>query len=728
MMYQNIVLAGNPNSGKTTLYNALTGSEQRVGNWPGVTVEKKQGTTHIGSASYQVIDLPGAYSLDDSQADGLDERIAAKYINDMDANSLIVNVVDATHLERHLYLTVQLLEYGLPMMVVLTMTDRLPHSAIDTHKLAMLLGVPVVSVAAHQEGGLDDFKRSLSQFKFTADNHLQLEYPAEVTDELESIKSELTNESAAKQQVLALRQWQAQTTDADILIADTRFGMVHSISRQVKSNQPSKQKHISQLIDKIVLNRFLGLPIFLMAMYAMFVFAINIGGVFQACFDQLSELLFVDSVAHLFNMAGMPAAFTAVLAYGLGKGINTVVTFIPVISAMFLFLSFLEGTGYMARAAFVIDRLMRMIGLPGKAFVPLIVGFGCNVPAIMATRTLESEKDRILAIMMSPFMSCSARLAIFTVFVGVFFPVGGHNIVFALYLIGIAVAVVTGYFLRSTLLNKRLTPLLMELPDYHIPNFKALMRQVWSRLKHFIQRAGRVIIPVCTILGAINMLSYGATGLELGGDGKRLLSYIGELLTPLLAPMGISSDNWPATVGLLMGTMAKEVVIATLNTLYSSLAGLQSAANESFQFWGAVQAALMTIPENITDLATAVVNPVAASLPDQQMDNQVLGVLAKHFKDGTAAFAYLLFVLLYVPCISTMAAIKKELNQFWMLFSIVWSTSIAYMTATLFYQLATMKQHYLASSLYFIAFLMLLVLANKVIKQALPSLKHRAYG
>ncbi len=687
MTYLTLALVGDPNCGKTTLFNALTGSEQRIGNWPGVTVEKKEGQFSVDDRRFSVIDLPGTYTLDTEMSDGLDERIALDYINSM-KDGLLINVVDASNLERHLYLTVQLLERGIPMIVVLTMNDRLPKDALNIKELELVLGVPVVAVMAHKQQQLDALYDALKQA-------LPTNVPLKI-----DIGSTLHDASE----------------DVDILIADARYGFAQQACQKAFEFKAKVTDRYTQVIDKWVLNRFLGLPIFLLMMYTMFLFSINIGGVFQDFFDQTSQLILVDGVAHVLSALHTPDVFTALLAFGLGKGINTLLTFVPVITSLFFFLSLLEGSGYMARAAFVVDRIMRSIGLPGKAFVPLIVGFGCNVPSIMATRTLDSEKDRIMAAMMSPFMSCSARLAIFTVFVSVFFPVGGHNIIFALYMIGICIAILTGFFLRNTLLNKDLSPLLMELPPYHLPNIKGLFHQTWSRLRHFLVRAGRIIVPVCSVLGVLNALSVNEHGFMLNGSGDSVLAWLGKWLTPLFKPMGLRADNWPATVGLLMGTLAKEVVIATLNTLYSGMAGLSHAGTESYDFWQGLHQALLTIPEKIGLLSHAFYHPILASAPDQSLNDGVKHVLYQHFDGLASVFAYLLFILLYVPCVSTMAAIRKELNAFWMYFSIIWSTGIAYMSAVLSYQLLTISQHYAQSIAYIGLFLAIFFVMRYVVK------------
>ena len=269
----------------------------------------------------------------------------------------------------------------------------------------------------------------------------------------------------------------------------------------------------------------------------------------------------------------------ALCANGIGKGINTTLTFIPVMAAMYFFLALLEASGYMARAAFVVDKVMRMLGLPGKSFVPMIVGFGCNVPAIMAARTLDSERDRLLTVLMSPFMSCSARLAIYAVFVAAFFPTGGQNVVFSLYLIGILMAVLTGVLLRKTVLRGPTSPLILELPAYHRPSFRRLAKETARRLHYFITRAGRFIIPVCVILGGLNALTLHG-GLSMNdASSPSILSWIGQSLTPIFAPMGLHPDNWPATVGLLTGTLAKEVVVGSLNTMYAQMVHNRSMAS-----------------------------------------------------------------------------------------------------------------------------------------------------
>lgn len=428
-------------------------------------------------------------------------------------------------------------------------------------------------------------------------------------------------------------------------------------------------------------------------MYLMFLFAINVGGAFQDFFDITTDTIFVQGSAWLLAQMHTPQWLIALIANGIGVGINTTLTFIPVIASMFFFLSLLEASGYMARAAFVVDKLMRLLGLPGKSFVPMIVGFGCNVPAIMAARTLDSERDRLLTVLMSPFMSCSARLAIYAVFVAAFFPSGGQNVVFALYLIGILMAVLTGLLLRKTTLQGQASPLVLELPVYHRPSLRRLLRETGFRLKHFIVRAGRVIIPVCILLGGLNALTVSGGISSNEADTHSVLSLLGQWLTPLFTPMGLTQENWPATVGLLTGMLAKEVVVGSLNSLYAQLGHVGQSALDGFDFLGSLQAAFWSIPENLANLGQALINPILASAPDNELSHSMYGMMAERFDGKAGAFAYLLFILLYIPCVSTMAAIRQEANRQLMWFSVVWSFVVAYTAAVIFYQLARFGQH-----------------------------------
>jgi ferrous iron transport protein B len=386
-------------------------------------------------------------------------------------------------------------------------------------------------------------------------------------------------------------------------------------------------------------------------------------------------------------------------------------TFIPPIGFMFLFLSFLEDSGYMARAAFVMDRFMRVIGLPGKSFIPMLVGFGCNVPAIMATRTLESDRDRTLTIMMNPFMSCGARLPVYALFAAAFFPTGGQNLVFLLYLIGIGFAVLTGLVLKSTLLKGDITPFVMELPPYHLPTVRTVLLRAFERLKTFIFKAGKVLIPVIVALAFLNSL--GTDGTFGNEDSeKSALAAISLSITPVLKPFGVTDENWPATVGVFTGIFAKEAVVGTLDALYGSIDAAAEGGEEEdeFSFWGAIGESFATIPANLSDLAGTLLDPLGLSIGDvgdptvaaeeQAVSVGTFGAMVMLFGSTVAAFAYLLFILLYFPCVAAIAAVYRETNLKWTIFAGFWTTFMAYLAAVVFYQTATFGSHPASSTVW----------------------------
>ncbi len=729
-----IGLVGNPNCGKTTIFNALTGGRQRVGNWPGVTVERKSGFFEWQGTTVEAIDLPGIYSLASVSVDSsLDERIACDYILKRQAN-LIINIVDASNLERSLYLTTQLLEMSVPVILALNMMDvaRQRQMKIAVEQFAKALHCPVVILEASNGKGIKELKNAVVHAQPIIPSSF-VEYPTLITDIVTEIANEIPVQSGLENKWLALRlleedqfvrQFIPETIlkkipayqekihrvlqeDSDILLADARYRSIQAVVSSCVTTSTQQCKTWTTYIDRIVLHRVLGIPIFLSVMYLMFFFAINIGGAFQDFFDIGSSTLFVDGLAQGLARLHAPAWLVALLANGVGKGINTTVTFIPVIGALFLFLALLEDSGYMARAAFVIDRLMRALGLPGKSFVPMIVGFGCNVPAVMAARTLENKRDRILTVMMSPFMSCGARLAIYAVFTAAFFPVGGQNVIFMLYLIGILLAMLTGLLLRKTLLQGESAPLMMELPVYHLPHLKTLGLHAWQRLQGFVLRAGKLIVPLCVLLGILGSLNVGGSLNTGEGDAHSLLSVVGRSVTPVFAPMGIQQDNWPATVGLLTGVLAKEVVIGTLNALYSQVGHLANLSGDTFHFWDGLHNAILSIPANLSQLGSALGNPVLAKAPAHTVSQGVYGLIAKQFDGQVGAIAYLLFVLLYFPCVSTTAAMLREVSRGWTFFSVTWTTGVAYGAAVLFYQLATWARHPCASFIWVTSITML---------------------
>ncbi|MBL8660672.1 MAG: Fe(2+) transporter permease subunit FeoB [Rhodospirillales bacterium] len=747
-----IGLVGNPNCGKTTLFNILTGTRQRVGNWPGVTVEKKTGQYGHAGRSVEVVDLPGTYALTAPDGDGaLDERIAQSFLVEGGAG-LIVNIVDASNLERNLYLTAQLLEMRLPVVVALNMMDvaKDRRIRIDVDRLARRLGCPVVPIVAARRQGIEVLKdaivAALDEPRAAA---VDLPYPAAINDAVAALAPLLAGagDPAKDRRWLAVRLLEGDGAamrmasaeavadlpglrrrieehgdeEPDILIAAARYAWVHDVVSDVMTRTGEVRRSVSDRIDRIVLNRALGIPIFLVVMYAMFMFTINIGGAFIDFFDLLFGAIFVDGAAAALSRLGSPAWLTTLLADGVGGGIQTVATFIPVIGFLFLFLSALEDSGYMARAAFVMDRFMRTVGLPGKSFVPLIVGFGCNVPAIMAARTLENQRDRTMTIVMAPFMSCGARLPVYALFAAAFFPIGGQNLVFGLYLIGIAAAVLTGLALKRTLLQGDSSPFIMELPPYHLPAPGNVLLRTWDRLKGFIIRAGRVIVGVVVVIAFLN--SWGSDGSFGNQDSDRsVLAAIGRTMVPVFAPMGISDDNWPATVGIFTGILAKEAVVGTLNSLYTGLAendagapAASAPAAASPSLADDIAAAFATIPANLAAALAALGDPLGLGIGDvssveaaaqgQNVATGTFTAMAARFDGAAGAFAYLLMVLLYMPCVAATAAVYRETNLQWTLFVCGWTTLMGYTSAVLFYQVATFARDPVIAGLWILGML-----------------------
>ena len=729
MQQVTIGVVGNPNCGKTTLFNALTGAKQRVGNWPGVTVDRKSGSFRVQDTQVEVIDTPGIYSL---AASSLDEEVTRDFLLSRQAR-LIVNIVDASNIERNLYLTSQLLEMRIPMVIALNMMDMAldRQLQIDVQGLAQRLGCPVVPMTAAKNLGINELKGAILK-SAQAPGHAEAEvmYPLLVQEAVQSLAEDIEEACAvkkidprwmalkllegdagptrllpisapvqAKVEALQQRIETGEDEEVDIVIASARYGFVTWLTQGLVIKRGRLTTTTSDRIDRVVLSRIFGLPIFLVAMYLMFMFTINLGGAFIDFFDQFAGTLFVDGFGELLEGLHAPDWLTAVLATGIGGGIQTMATFIPPIGFMFLFLSFLEDSGYMARAAFVMDRFMRFIGLPGKAFVPMLVGFGCNVPAIMATRTLENERDRTLTIMMNPFMSCGARLPVYALFAAAFFPTGGQNLVFFLYLIGIGFAVLTGLVLKNTLLKGEVTPFVMELPPYHLPTLRSVVLRALDRLQTFLFKAGKVLIPVIMVLSVLNSLGTdGSFGNE--DTDKSALASISKVITPVLRPMGVTDENWPATVGIFTGIFAKEAVVGTLDSLYRSIDQQvedgEPAAEEAFDFWGGIHGAFATIPENLLGVLDTLTDPLGISVGDvsdanlaaeeQEVSVNTFGSMVRLFGSQSAAFAYLLFVLLYFPCSAAIAAVYRETNLAWTGFVGFWTSFLAYFASTLYYQ------------------------------------------
>jgi ferrous iron transport protein B len=672
--------------------------------------------------------------------------VTRDYLLSHDAD-LVVNVVDATNLERNLYFTVQLLEMGVPLVLALNMTDvaRKRGIHIDGAALAEKLGCPVVPIVATSGEGLSELQaRMLAVADRTDTGGFPLALDDSIEQALLQIEALMQFDDPVNRRWLALKLLEEDTDveqpgelatlladlrhriadrhgqETDLVIADSRYSHAHALAQAVVEHTAGTTRTLSDSLDRIVLGRMTGIPLFLAVMYLMFLFTINVGGAFIDFFDGVAGAFFVDGLGELMSAAGSPDWLRVLVADGAGAGLQVVATFIPIIAALYLFLSVLEDSGYMARAAFVMDRFMRAIGLPGKAFVPLIVGFGCNVPAIMATRTLENERERKLTILMNPFMSCGARLPVYALFAAAFFPQSGQNVVFALYLIGIGVAILTGLLMKQSLLPGSSSGFMMELPPYHLPTLKGVLLRAWDRVRLFVKEAGQVIVVMVLALNVLNSIGTDGT---FGNENteQSLLSETARILTPAFTPLGVQEDNWPAVVGIFSGILAKEVVVGTLDSLYTRVAALESGLQEQppFDLWQSLSEAAATVPRNLAELSDTLLDPLGISLVSEQdaaahdVNQAVFGAMQARFDGQVGAFAYLLFVLLYFPCVATIGAIRRETGTGWAVFVAAWTTGIAYLTATVYYQAATWSLHP-TSSLGWISTL-LLVFAGIVI-------------
>ncbi|MFT6092815.1 MAG: ferrous iron transport protein B [Pseudohongiellaceae bacterium] len=678
-----IALLGNPNCGKTTVFNLLTGARQKVGNWPGVTVEKKTGHFSLGGEQFELIDLPGVYSLEQVYQ-GLDEKIAKDFIEQGNPD-LVINLVDATNLERSLVLTQQLAEQEIPYIIGLNMLDVAKQQGLSIHpeKLQEQLDVPVIPMTASRREGLEDLKAALAAARSAPPPRS----PKPIAEE-------------------------TPVTEDPIL---QRYHRSRQLSNGVVEVSPAHDS-LSERIDNVVLNKWLGVPFFLLMIYLMFTFAVNLGAVFIDFFDILFAAVLVDGSTWLLTLVSAPPLIITLVAQGLGGGITLVATFIPVIGFLYLCLSLLEDSGYMSRAAFVIDRLMSGIGLPGNAFVPLIVGFGCNVPSVMAARTLGRESDRLMTISMAPFMSCGARLTVYALFAAAFFQQNGQNIVFGLYLLGIALAVFTGWIFRKQLFKGEITPSFQEMPAYHVPVIRNILTTTWFRLRGFVIRAGKTIVSVVIVLSFLNSVS---TDFTFGNEDSEnsVLSVIGKSITPAFAPMGISEDNWPATVGLFTGMFAKEAIVGTLDALYSDPSDRSDGSAPDLV--AAVAEAIGSIGTELAALGGALTDPLGISIGDvtdldavtqaQGVKDTTLTNMATLFNSPFSAFCYLVFVLLYAPCVAVLGAVNKEAGWQWTLLVFSWCTGLAYITATVIYQIGVFRVDPLFSSLWITSMLTILI-------------------
>ncbi len=700
----NVALVGNPNTGKTTLFNQLTGSRERTGNWTGVTVDCAEADFDAGGHNFRVTDLPGIYSF---TADTQDERVARDFLIKTPPD-VVVNILDASNLERSLYLTSQLLDMRVPMVVALNQTDIADDHGltVDHQHLSRHLGCPVVPAVASRRIGVEELKAAVASVAATrarpaarvsfgdaehAVQRLQMCLIVAADDAAvdsrwlavkllerdpfaRSLTGNLFEEIVAEETASIARHSSHTPAEA---ITDARLGFIRGLARDVVKRDLAIGRRASDIADRLLLSRPLGIPFFLLVMYGVFWLTVNLTYPMVDFIDTALNLLLVEAPRQWLLAAHAPGIIVRALADGLGSGLATVATFMPPIFMIFLCLSLLEESGYMARAAFIMDRFLCHIGLPGKAFIPLLVGFGCTVPALMATRTLEQRRDRIMTMLIAPFMSCGARLPVYAVFAMAFFPSHGGAMIFSLYLTGAALAILSGLLLHRTLFQGEVSSFVMELPPYHLPVLRGCMEHVWFNLKSFLCRAGKIIMLIAVAVSLLTGLFENFASSPETAAGTRASA--GRFMTRVFRPMGMSADNWPAAAGLLSGLMAKEAIIGTLDALYTQPddpSGATAAIG-----WELRQA-----------LITLAADYGLAEARGDSADSARAGLLTairQNFNDRAAAFAYLLFVLIYSPCLSALIVLGREAGWRWMFFSVVYQTALAWSAATVYYQSVT---------------------------------------
>jgi len=660
-----IALAGNPNSGKTTIFNALTGSRQHVGNWPGVTVEKKEGKFKYDGFEIDVVDLPGTYSL---TAYSLDERIARDFLikEKIDA---VVAVIDASNLERNLYLVSQLLELGVNVILDLNMMDVVEKRKININieKMSEILGIRIVKTIGTKKEGLEELKREIIKNTNGRDlDVLKIDYGSDIEGEIKKI-SELIEGKVNS--IYPVRWFSVKLLEGDLEIINTArsFPGGKDIEKKVMESKLKLEKHlgydletaiverryaflegivkecmssgkltleerldISDRIDRVVTNKFVGIPIFLGLMWLMFQFVFKVGEPISGWIDRLFSWLAKVASTGLEGI-GTPLWLSSFISDGVIAGVGSVLVFLPYIMLLFLAIAVLEDSGYMSRAAFVMDRFMHALGLHGKSFIPMVLGFGCSIPAVMATRTLESRKDRILTILIVPLMSCSARLPIYTLFAAAFFPNYQGLVVFSLYILGIILAVIVARIFKSIFFRHEVAPLIMELPPYRLPSIKGIFVHMWERGRLFLKKAGTVIFAAVVLIWILASLPW---GVEYASQGS-FIGKLGAFIAPVFGPAGFGF--WQAGVSLIFGIIAKEVVVGAFGTLYG-------VAEEG-----------------------------------------IINVIQSQFT-AISAYAFMAMSLIYIPCIATIAVIKRETNWRWTALAVGYSLILGWIVATIIYQ------------------------------------------
>jgi ferrous iron transport protein B len=743
-----IALAGNPNVGKSTLFNALTGSRQHVGNWPGKTVEKKEGQFRVGERDVTLVDLPGAYSL---TAYSIEEIITRDYIVN-DHPDAVITVLDASNLERNLYLVTQILELQVPVIVALNMSDVARDRGLTIDRAALsarLGGIPVIEMVGNRRQGLDQLRAAVGEIGRNPFHALpQPTWDGPLADELAYLEQAISatpslterwhphwlalklleNDSVVLETLqqtghnaLVDRAVAAQARietatgeDAETLIADGRYRFIGTLTDKVLKRPKQRLITRSDQIDRLITHRIWGLPIFLLLMWLVFQFTANVSAPFLDWVDGFINETVHGWATRLFEALGVAESWPAALITdGVIAGVGGVLVFVPVLLFLYLALAVLEDSGYMARAAFVMDRVMRWMGLHGKSFLPMIVGFGCTVPAVYATRTLENERDRKLTGFLATFMSCGARLPVYVVFGAAFFGAASGNLIFGMYLLGIGVALATGFALKHTVYKGQPpAPFVMELPPYRVPRPGDIWRQMWERVRGFVVKAGTVILAVSMVLWLLMALPGrpGAGSFNAVAPDESIFGVASGAIAPVFRPAGFGS--WQASGSLITGFLAKEIIVGTMNQIYVGEGGeteteTEGEASFGAELWEAVagfgQAGVLTVQE-VLNIVPRTINLLPgvdigelAFFGEEEEENstRLQAALVASFTQSAgsaeagkvAALAFNVFVLLYVPCMAAVAAMRQEFGTRWMWLQIGYTLGLAWLGAVLVFQI-----------------------------------------
>jgi ferrous iron transport protein B len=709
-----IALAGNPNCGKSTVFNALTGARQHVGNWPGKTVEKKEGVFRFSGREVGVVDLPGTYSL---TAYSPEEVIARDFIVN-EKPDVVVVVVDAANLERNLYLTVQMLELGVPVAIALNMSDVAESRGIqiNAERLSKLLGgAPVVRTVGTRNQGIQELAQGALDATQTAAPGFRVNYGREVEDELvklegiarersgiaarfnprwlaiklledeEDVVARVTEMPEGDELVSTAQDSVAHLEaiygdDVDIVIADHRYGFISGLTRQVVKHTWPDRLTVSDRIDQVVASRALGIPVFLIMMYVVFRLVQDVSAPFLDWVDAVITGPVSRWSTSALAAVGGPDWLQSLIVDGVIAGVGGVLAFLPGLMVLYFFLALLEDSGYMARAAFVMDRFMSFLGLHGKSFIPMILGFGCAVPAIYATRTLENERDRILTGLLVPLMSCSARLPVYVVFGLAFFGNNAGELIWAMYALGILMAVLMGAILSHTLfVRDKDAAFVLELPPYRLPTLRGLLIHMWGRTSEFVKKAGTVILAVTVILWFLLNLPWGVEN-----QRDSLYGHASATVAPAFKPLGFG--DWETTGSLVSGFIAKEIVVSTMSQIF---VGAEEETQEAttlgedlIEIAGGFGTAILEAGKSLVSIIPGI-NLTGGE--EEAEDTALSAALRDHFTP-LAAVALVAFILLYVPCVAALGAIWHEYGRKWAFFSTGYQLALAWVVAFVIFQ------------------------------------------